>query len=201
MENNTSGQGSNAAVPYEVDRWNWGAFLLNWIWGVGNNTFIALLMFVPFVNIVMPFVLGARGSAWAWRNKRWESIEQFRRVQRLWGIWGLVINVATIGLVIAVFWSVMAALKHSDVYLMGVAKLQSNTQAVAVLGAPVSTGIPMGNIEVTGTKGKADIAFSADGTKARGTVYLDATKDLGRWTIERIELQVNGRPERIDLNR
>jgi hypothetical protein len=32
---NTSGQGV-AAV----------AFLLNWIWGIGNNTFIALLMFV-----------------------------------------------------------------------------------------------------------------------------------------------------------
>lgn len=62
---NTSGGGSNAMVPPEIDRWNWGAFLLTWIWGVGNNTFIALLMFVPFVNIVMWFVLGARGSAWA----------------------------------------------------------------------------------------------------------------------------------------
>ena len=30
-------------IPPEIDRWNWGAFLLNWIWGVGNNTFIALL--------------------------------------------------------------------------------------------------------------------------------------------------------------
>lgn len=35
-------------VPPEIDRWNWGAFLLNWIWGVGNNTFIALLTLVPF---------------------------------------------------------------------------------------------------------------------------------------------------------
>src|ERR1019366_10250458 len=49
---NTSGQGVAAVVPPELDRWNWGAFLLNWIWGIGNNTFIALLMFVPVVNIV-----------------------------------------------------------------------------------------------------------------------------------------------------
>ena len=21
------------AIPAEIDRWNWGAFLLNWIWG------------------------------------------------------------------------------------------------------------------------------------------------------------------------
>jgi len=29
---------SPAEVPDEIDRWNWGAFLLNWIWGIGNNT-------------------------------------------------------------------------------------------------------------------------------------------------------------------
>ncbi len=23
-------------VPAEIDRWNWGAFLLNWIWGIGR---------------------------------------------------------------------------------------------------------------------------------------------------------------------
>ena len=78
---NSSGQGPSGIVPAEVDRWNWGAFLLNWIWGVGNNTFIALLMFVPFAGIIMMFVLGVKGSEWAWRNKRWESVEQFKAVQ------------------------------------------------------------------------------------------------------------------------
>jgi hypothetical protein len=78
-------------VPAEVDRWNWGAFLLNWIWGVGNNTFIALLTLVPLVGIVMVFVLGAKGSRWAWRNGRWDSVEHFKRVQRQWAIWGIVI--------------------------------------------------------------------------------------------------------------
>ena len=43
---NTSGQGALATVPGEIDKWNWGAFPLNWIWGIGNNTFIALLMFI-----------------------------------------------------------------------------------------------------------------------------------------------------------
>ena len=58
-------QGANnpAEIPRELDRWNWGAFFLNWIWGLGNSTYIALLMWVPFVNLIMIFVLGARGSA------------------------------------------------------------------------------------------------------------------------------------------
>jgi hypothetical protein len=85
-------------IPPEIDRWNWGAFLLNWIWGVGNNTFIALLTLVPIVGFVMLFVLGAKGSRWAWRNGRWDSVEHFKRVQRLWAIWGAIIWLGGIAL-------------------------------------------------------------------------------------------------------
>jgi hypothetical protein len=34
-------------IPAEINRWNWGAFLLNWIWGIGNQTYIALLALIP----------------------------------------------------------------------------------------------------------------------------------------------------------
>ena len=86
-------------IPPEIDRWNWGAFLLNWIWGVGNNTFIALLTLVPIVGFVMLFVLGAKGSRWAWRNGRWDSVAHFKRVQRLWAIWGAIIWLGGIALI------------------------------------------------------------------------------------------------------
>jgi len=85
---NTTAQGTSAAVPPEIKKWNWGAFFLNWIWGLGNKTYIALLCFIPFVNIVMIFVLGAKGSEWAWRNKQWDSVEHFRSVQKKWAWWG-----------------------------------------------------------------------------------------------------------------
>ena len=96
---NTSGQGKNAVVPPEIAGWNWGAFFLNWIWGLGNSTFIALLTLLPFVNIVMVFVLGAKGNAWAWQNKRWDSVEHFKRVQRKWTIAALVMIAAIVVLV------------------------------------------------------------------------------------------------------
>ena len=196
---NTSGQGIATIMPPELDRWNWGAFLLNWIWGIGNNTFIALLMFVPGVNIVMLFVLGVKGSAWAWRNKRWEDVDHFKRVQRKWAIWGVLVWVASIGLFAAVFISTMVGLKHTEAYQLAVIRLQANTEAINALGTPISTGYPWGNFETSGTKGKADFSFSVEGPMAKGTVYLDATKDLGAWKLNRIELEIEGRAGRISL--
>jgi hypothetical protein len=190
---NTSGQGAAAIVPPEVDRWNWGAMFLNWIWGIGNNTFIALLMFVPLVNIVMPFVLGAKGSAWAWRNKRWASVEQFKRVQRLWAIWGLVAFVALVGFVATVMFTVSTVMKQSEIYQMAVAQVQSSAQAVEALGTPITAGSPSGKIETSGPNGKAELEFSVQGPKAKGMVYLRGIKDFGAWKLERIELQIEGR--------
>jgi hypothetical protein len=77
-----------AEVPKEVKKWNWGAFFLGWIWGIGNRVWISFLLFIPIVNIVMPFVLGAKGSEWAWKKKDWESVEHFKSVQKKWGWWG-----------------------------------------------------------------------------------------------------------------
>jgi hypothetical protein len=88
---NTSGQGKSAVVPVEIKKWNWGAFFLNGIWGLGNKTYIALLCLIPLVNIIMVFVLGAKGSEWAWQNKQWESVEHFKRVQKRWARIGLVL--------------------------------------------------------------------------------------------------------------
>ena len=100
---NTSGQGAAAVVPLEIKGWSWGGFLLTWIWGIFNGTFITLLMFIPLVNIVMWFIIGAKGREWAWRNKRWESVEHFKKVQRQWGIAGLVFVVAFAPAIFGIF--------------------------------------------------------------------------------------------------
>lgn len=92
---NTSGQGARAEIPDEIRRWSWGAFLLNWIWGLGNKVYIALLCLIPYVNIIMVFVLGAKGNEWAWRNKKWDSVEHFKKVQKVWAYWGIGIIAAT----------------------------------------------------------------------------------------------------------
>ena len=72
----------------EIKGWNWGAFLLGWIWGLGNRTYIALLGLIPGVNIVMAFILGAKGNQWAWKNRNWESMEHFKQAQKIWSTFG-----------------------------------------------------------------------------------------------------------------
>ena len=131
-------------IPAEIRRWNWGAFLLNWIWGIGNNTYIALLTFIPLFGFIWMFVLGAKGSAWAWRNGRWDSVEHFKRVQRRWAIWGAVIWLAVFALFGGIIGGVFYGLKHSAAYEMAVAKLEGSPIATNILGSPIATGTPFG---------------------------------------------------------
>ena len=84
------GNARDNAVPHGVSGWSWGAFFLNVIWAIANRTWLGLLMFVPYLWFVMPFVLGYKGREWAWQNRRWESVEQFNRAQRDWSIAGVV---------------------------------------------------------------------------------------------------------------
>jgi Cytochrome oxidase complex assembly protein 1 len=198
---NTSGGGSRAVVPPEIDRWNWGAFLLTWIWGIGNSTFIALLMFIPFVNIVMWFVLGAKGSSWAWQNKRWDSVEDFKRTQRKWAMWGALAPVFALLLFGGLFMAITTTMKNSGAYMLAVGELQHNPEAIQILGTPITTGIPMGSIQVSGPDGKASLAFKADGPKGKGTVYVAAVEAMGQWRIDQAVFEDADSKRRIDLRR
>ncbi|MBN1690757.1 MAG: hypothetical protein JW901_07030 [Dehalococcoidia bacterium] len=101
------GMGEGSPVPEDIKGWSWGGFLLTWIWGIGNNVWIALIALlglIPYVgwiaSLAMSIVLGIKGSEWAWQHKKWESIEHFKKVQRSWAWWGLAILLAYIVIMI-----------------------------------------------------------------------------------------------------
>ncbi|MDF2802927.1 MAG: Cytochrome oxidase complex assembly protein 1 [Anaerocolumna sp.] len=93
---NTSGHGEFAVIPDEIKGWNWGAFWFTWIWGIFNRSFVALLVFIPVLNLFVPFYLGAKGNELAWRNRIWESTEEFTSEQRAWSIGGWIIAILLI---------------------------------------------------------------------------------------------------------
>jgi Cytochrome oxidase complex assembly protein 1 len=186
-------------VPGEIDRWNWGAFLLSWIWGIGNGTPIALLTFVPIVGLVMVFVLGAKGSRWAWRNKRWDSVEHFKRVQRKWAIAGVIVWIGGIGIFAASFVGAFSILKNSEAYKLGVAQLQASPLASNALGTPITAGRPNGSMSTENQSGNALLNFPVSGPKASGTALVEAVKKDGVWTLTRLAFKLDGGDSVIEI--
>lgn len=91
-------------IPEGVKGWSWGAFLLSWIWALGNRTWIGLLALVPYVGFFVAIWLGVKGREMAWKNAEWDSVEHFNRVQRLWSVWAviLIFGIGGLGIVAAV---------------------------------------------------------------------------------------------------
>lgn len=108
---------------------SWGAFWLNWIWGVGNGIWASLLIiplgFVPAIIITIfranltannswviflvmfLFVLfialwfGFKGYSWAWKRKGNLSPEAFKYGEKVWSIIGwLVVGIPAILIVV-----------------------------------------------------------------------------------------------------
>ncbi len=97
---NTSGHGEYSIVPKEIQKWNWGAFWLTWIWGISNKTYISLLVFLPIANIIIPFYLGKKGNELAWQNMNWDNEEHLLQAQRSWSIAGWVFAIIIITMII-----------------------------------------------------------------------------------------------------
>ena len=156
-------------------------------------------MFVPLVNVVMIFVLGAKGSEWAWRKERWRDVAHFKRVQRLWAIWGFVAWGAVIVLYGGFFVGFALMFPKFEPYLMAIRQLEQSPAAITEFGRPIRPGFPWGSFSVTGDHGQAQLSFSATGPKGSGTVYVDAVKNGGAWRLTRLDLVVADSGRRIDL--
>ena len=97
---NDSGTGATAVLPDQLRGFNWGAFLMNWLWAVNHATWLGLLCFVPYAGVVMQFMLGFKGNEWAWQNRKWDSIEHFQETQKVWTKWG--VGLLIVGFVLGV---------------------------------------------------------------------------------------------------
>jgi serine/threonine-protein kinase len=86
---------------------NWGAFLLAPIWGLGNAVLPAIVIglagwtvpwltrtsapwagFAVWLGAIL--FVGYKANEWAWRSRKWASVEQFRRIQQAWLLWAII---------------------------------------------------------------------------------------------------------------
>jgi len=90
-------------LPNELKKWNWGAFSLNIMWGIGNKTYLPLLCLVPVFNLVWIFICGIKGNEWAWKDGDYTDVETFKKVQSTWNRAGLVMFIIWIAIIILYF--------------------------------------------------------------------------------------------------
>lgn len=100
-------QESNEAMYAEIKKFNFGAFGLGWIWGLFNGAYkqvcipcfvVFALYFLPFLRLlcnplvllIMHIYFGIKGSEWAWEERDWKDIHQFKAVQKKWAIAGII---------------------------------------------------------------------------------------------------------------
>lgn len=107
---------------------------------------------------------------------------------------------ALTGFVGAILAIVFGTIKSTDVYEEALARARSSPAAIEALGQPIEDGWLMGgNIQVNGPSGSADISIPLEGPKGEGDLYVVASKSAGRWEYQTLELEVDGREDRIDL--
>jgi len=192
--------GVPAQLSAEFESWNWGAFGLSWIWGIGNRTPAAWFVLVPFVGwFGMPFLLGLKGNEWAWRNGNWPDLETFRRTQRSWARRALMAWAGVAVAVVLISVTLTVVLKRSEVYQLAQLELIADPKLIEQLGQPIDFGMPKGSLSAkAGGAGDAELSFTITGPKGRGEAYVSAQKELGKWHLQRtaVDLETGTRIER-----
>lgn len=140
-----------------------------------------------------PQPLAAAPSKPGFLNRNWKWVVPV-------GCLGLLVLIG--GLVAGFVLLIFTAIKSSDVYQEAIQTARTHPAAIAELGTPIETGwFVSGSVSVTGPSGHADVSIPLSGPKASGTLYGVADKSAGRWAFSRLELELEGRPARIDLRR
>jgi hypothetical protein len=110
----------------------------------------------------------------------------------------IVMAVLFVGCIVFLVFSVM---KSSDAYKLAVARAKSDQRVVAALGTPIREGMfSSGRTKVNGPSGEADIAIPISGPKGKATIQAVATKSEGTWSFSKLNVNIDGFGETIDLN-
>ncbi len=192
---------STAAAGADAFGWNWGAFLLNWIWCLGNGVLIPVFFcFFPPTAWAMPFVLGIKGDAWAWEKRGYMGFERFRRAQRAWALAGAAIWGVLLLCIGAAAYYGLPLLSESEVYTNAVRRVQEDPRVRDALGDPVEASFFInGEITVNNGAGRGDLTFDVSGPKGSGTVRAVSKRTDGAWTPEYLAVRVHATGETIVL--
>jgi hypothetical protein len=95
---------------------------------------------------------------------------------------------------------VFSAVKSTDVYKDALTRAKTHPAVIEALGSPVTDGfLVSGNTNVNGASGETNLSIPISGPKGKGTIYVAATKSLGRWNYSGLIFEIAKTHQRIDL--
>lgn len=103
-------------------------------------------------------------------------------------------------LILAILGVVFGTLRSTEVYQKAVSTAGSHPAVQAEFGTPVDTEFWLtGSVEVSGLSGTADLAIPVSGPHAKGTLFTEAEKSGGKWTLLTLTVEVDGKDQVIDV--
>lgn len=126
-----------------------------------------------------------------------------RRKRRTWAI-----VLSIVGAVVLLFVLFVAGLvtffalsvKSSEPYQHAQSVALHDARVAAALGTPVvMKWYVSGSFSMSGSSGNADFEIPVSGSHNKGTLYVAGKKSAGSWSYQRLELEVEGQEERINL--
>ncbi|HEY3298568.1 MAG TPA: hypothetical protein VGK34_07930 [Armatimonadota bacterium] len=122
-----------AAAPEGM---NWGGFLLPFFWSIAHKAWIWMVVGL-IASPIASIALLITGNKVAWNNRKFASVDEFRKVQKAWTMWGVIILVVSVvGTV--VMWGTIAAMIFKQ------ASEQMPTPGAGSFGAPSGYGMKAG---------------------------------------------------------
>ncbi|NOI02247.1 hypothetical protein F0241_14205 [Vibrio kanaloae] len=175
--------------PEELKGWNWGAFVFNWIWGIRFRTYRALWVLVPFVNLVMPFILGFKGNEWAWNHNQWNSVEEFKKSQKKWSVASLILLVSGVVFAIGFSMRVNNSFEESGSTQLALSTLEQSVHFQENIGAPYSIDLTQGTLRGYEVSGSAEMQFEVEGLHGDGVFDVKAELNDSVWRLTCLEIR------------
>lgn len=130
----TKGKITGEKPKSNLIKFNWGAFLGTWIWGLFNKTPITLLMLpLCLTSAWFPFMLicGLKGNEWAYENnQKYSDMDNFHKVQEkqatIWAIFTPFLIV--ISFIIMTIVSAVAMVQYSKAHPEFIKKLENTAK-------------------------------------------------------------------------
>ncbi len=97
---------------------------------------------------------------------------------------------------------VFGLIKSTTPYQQALAKAQNDPVVISRLGTPIRGGLLVsGSVNLSGGTGQANLAIPLQGSKASGTLYVEARQSAGNWSYSTLTVQPDGAGEPISLLR